>query len=115
MSAPAPPPPPPSIARESEISRLRAKLDRDIQELYRESMLAEEAGLRAQQEHEQREEALCQRLYELRRRLDSERQGLHEMEAKVASLTDEMTRARKGEVRYKKKVRCLSIDMRTEQ
>ena len=74
-------------------------------------MLAEEAGLRAQQEHEQREEVLRQRLHEVRRRLDSERQGLHEMEAKVASLTDEMTRARKGEVRYKKKVRCLPIEM----
>ncbi|GJE96442.1 hypothetical protein PsYK624_126390 [Phanerochaete sordida] len=114
-SAPALPPVLPAIARESEISRLRAKLDRDIQELYRESVLAEEAGLRAQHEHEQREDDLRQRLHDVRRRLESARQEVHDMEAKVASLTDEMTRARKGEVRYKKKYYALKQEVRAGQ
>ena len=65
----------------------------------------------AQQEHEQSEDALRQRLHEVRLRRDNERHGLHEMEAKVASLMDEMARARKGETRYRRKVRRRYLDM----
>ena len=110
-SAPPLAPTQPSVAGVSEISRLRAKLDRGIEELYRESVQAQEAGLRAQQDYEQREDALRQRLHEARLHRENEQRRLQEMEGKVASLTGEIEKARKGEMRYRTKVRCLSLDM----
>jgi Trm5-related predicted tRNA methylase len=83
---------------------LRIKLDRDIQELYRESVLADEAALRAQHEHELQEEELRRKLQDVRHALGIARRNLHESQMQVTSLTDEMTRAKKNELRYKKKV-----------
>lgn len=101
----------PPVTHETEISRLRAKFDRDIQELYRESVLAEEADMRAQDECKAREEDLRQRLYEVRRRLENNRHSLHEKDAQIASLTEELARTRKSEVRYKKKYYALKQDV----
>lgn len=83
---------------------MRDKMDHDIQELYRENLLAEEAGVRAQIDHEKKEQGLRDRLVDVRRALEIAKRNLEDSHVNVMSLTDELNRARKSELRYKKKV-----------
>ena len=80
-------------------------MERDIQELYRENLLAEEAGNRAQEGHDRREQDLRERLQDVRRALEIAKRNLDEAQHKVIGLTGDLSRSRKGELKYKKKVR----------
>ena len=89
----------------TEVARIRQKMQQDIQELYRENIMAEEASNRAQQDHESREQELQDKLLDLRRAFASAKRNMENMRVQIASLNDEVNRARKSELRYKKKVR----------
>ena len=94
----------PSSDTTRELVQLRAKMDRDIQELYRENILAEEAGARAQLDHERKEQDLLDRLQDVRRELEIIKRALEDTQRKVLALEEDLSRSRKGELRYKKKV-----------
>lgn len=77
----------------------------DIQELYRENILAEEAGTRAQEDHDRREQDLRERLQDVRRALEIAKRNLEDSQYKIIGLTDDLNKSRKSELKYRKKVR----------
>lgn len=87
-----------------ETRQKQAKLELDIQELYREQLLAEEAGVRAQMDHDRIEQDLRDRLQDERRAHEITKRNLDDAQRKATVLEEEVKRSRKSELRYKKKV-----------
>lgn len=88
---------------------MRAKMDNDIQEMVRDEQRAEVARARVQHDHERREQELRDRLQDVRRNLEIARRTLESTQTQVLQLSDQLKRAQKYELRYKKKVGAVFV------
>ncbi|KIP06041.1 hypothetical protein PHLGIDRAFT_477661 [Phlebiopsis gigantea 11061_1 CR5-6] len=86
-------------------------MELDIQELCREKVLAEEAGARAQEDHDRRERDLRERLQDVRRALEIAKRNLEDAQYKVVGLTDDLNKSRKSELKYRKKYYALKQEV----
>lgn len=89
-------------------------MTRDIQGIYKQSLVQEESARTEIAKHEAHEEELQQKLQDTRRALDTVRRHLENSRLNETALGEEVEHLRKGELRYRKKVSssCLHNAMR---
>ncbi|KAF7793276.1 hypothetical protein EIP86_004387 [Pleurotus ostreatoroseus] len=80
-----------------ELRLLKAKMARDIQEIYHQSLVQEESARREITIHEEREQELSQKLHDTRRALDTVRRHLESSRVSETKLGEEVERLRKSE------------------